>query len=58
MGVTALLMAELMHHALRRGYTAAELGWVCETNVQSVRTLESAVHPRLYKRYRVYTSPL
>jgi len=58
MGVTARLMAELMHNTQQRGYNAAELGWVCETNAASVGTIEHAVHPRLYKRYRVYTKLL
>jgi len=54
LGVTALLFDRFIRNGLGRGINRAELSWVAEDNVQSVQTLESAFHPRLYKRYRVY----
>jgi len=38
----------------RSGYTYAELSWVAESNLTSIQTSEAALHPQLYKRYRVY----
>jgi GNAT superfamily N-acetyltransferase len=58
MGVMPLLMAHLIRNARDRGYTKAELSWIRETNTRSFGTLEHAVAPRLYKRYRLYTSDL
>jgi len=57
-GVVPLLFYQLIRNGQRHGYEAAELSWVAEDNVNAVRTLESAVKPRLYKRYRIYTRQL
>ncbi len=54
LGVAALLFAHFIQTGLHLGYNTAELSWLAEGNVQSMRTLEAAVQPRLYKRYRIY----
>jgi hypothetical protein len=54
LGATPLLFLEMIRSGQRRGYTYAELSWVAENNLASIQTTESALHPRLYKRYRVY----
>lgn len=58
LGVTPLLFERLIESGERLGYRQAELSWIAEDNVQSVRTLEAAFEPRLYKRYRVYARAL
>ncbi len=54
LGVTALLFDRFIRNGLRWGCPEAELSWVADDNLQSVRTLQSAFQPRLYKRYRIY----
>ncbi|MFP4056136.1 MAG: N-acetyltransferase [Candidatus Brocadiia bacterium] len=58
LGVVPLLFAQFIRNGLRRGYQTGELSWVAEDNVQSIRTIEHAVRPRLYKRYRIYARPV
>jgi len=40
--------------ALGLGCEEAELSWVAEDNVPSMRAIETAFEPRRYKRYRIY----
>ena len=54
LGITAVLFERLIANGLKRGIVESELSWVAEDNLQSVRTIEAAVRPRLYKRYRIY----
>ena len=58
MGVVPLLMASLLRSALRRGYTSVELSYISASNRPSFETLEHAIGPRLYKRYRRYARKL
>ncbi|NQT87511.1 GNAT family N-acetyltransferase [bacterium] len=54
LGVIPLLFVHYVEAGLRLGMDVGELSWVCEDNTQSIRTLEAAFKPNLYKRYRIY----
>jgi len=58
MGVVPLLMACLLRSARNRGYTSVELSYISASNRPSFQTLEHAIAPRLYKRYRRYSKKL
>ena len=58
LGVIPLLFAELIANCTKLGYTEAELSWVAADNLAPVRTLESALHPVVAKRYLIYSREL
>ncbi len=58
LGVTPLLFDQFVRNAVRLGCEGGELSWVAEDNLKSMRTIESAFRPRLYKRYRIYNREL
>lgn len=58
LGIIAVLFDRFICDGLALGYDEAELSWISEANVASVRTLESAFKPTLYKQYRVYSRPV
>lgn len=57
-GIIPLLFLQYLRHSKAHGFYWGELSWVAEDNVASLRTLEAAFKPRLYKRYRVYEKRL
>lgn len=57
-GITVLLLDHCLREGQRLGYHTAELSWVAEDNLPSMKTIEHAFGLEPYKRYRVYTSPL
>jgi len=54
LGPIVLLFLEMIRRGQRRGKEYAELSWVAEGNLAPLQTIENALHPQLYKRYRVY----
>ena len=54
LGIIPILFLNYVRNATSIGYDTGELSWVAEDNLRSVRTLEAAFGPRLYKRYRIY----
>ncbi|HPD14235.1 MAG TPA: N-acetyltransferase [Planctomycetota bacterium] len=58
LGVIPLLFLQYLRHSKAHGFYWGELSWVAEDNVASMRTLEAAFKPRLYKRYRIYEKAL
>ena len=57
-GIAPLLFSRFIANGQRRGYQYAELSWVSEDNLASLRTIERALRPQLYKRFRIYTADL
>lgn len=57
-GVIPVLFLQYLRNSKALGYYWGELSWVAEDNAKSIETLHAAFHPRLYKRYRVYTRAL
>ncbi|MHC4599217.1 MAG: GNAT family protein [Planctomycetota bacterium] len=58
LGITAMLLVEAIHRAMRRGYTHGEASWVLEDNLMSNRTITKSISPELYKTYRIYEKPI
>lgn len=58
LGIIPVLFLQFLRNTKARGFFWGELSWVAEDNLASVRTLEAAFKPRLYKRYRVYERQL
>jgi len=58
LGIIPVLFLQYLRNTKRLGFRWGELSWVAESNLASMRTLEAAFKPRLYKRYRVYEKPL
>lgn len=58
LGVTPLLITELIHRSQAAGYFTGELSWVAEDNVRSLRVIENAINPECYKTYRIYAREL
>jgi GNAT superfamily N-acetyltransferase len=54
MGLTAMMMLEIILRGISKGYLTAEASWVLEDNVMSNRTIQNLLAPRLYKTYRIY----
>lgn len=58
LGIIPVLFLQFLRNTKALGYHWGELSWVAEDNLASVRTLQAAFKPRLYKRYRVYCRAL
>jgi len=58
LGIIPILFLNYVRNSTGMGYDTGELSWVAEDNLRSVRTLEAAFGPRLYKRYRIYEREL
>lgn len=58
LGVIPILFLNYVRNSTSIGYDTGELSWIAEDNLISVRTLEAAFGPRLYKRYRIYEREL
>lgn len=58
LGITAMLLLEVIVRGLAKGYTTGEASWVLDENVMSNRTITGALHPRRYKTYRIYEKPI
>lgn len=56
-GVTALLL-QRMYDELTSRYAEAEVSWIVEDNVRSLRALQRLVPVRRYKSYRLYERPV
>ena len=56
-GLDALMYYEMAKAALRKGYTATEMGWILETNTVMNKTIEN-LGGRRYRTYRLYQKPV
>lgn len=54
LGITPLLIYQLIQNCLDNGYKSAELSWVAEDNRKSLSTIENALKITPYKKYRIY----
>lgn len=57
-GIIPILFLQYLRNSKAHGFYWGELSWVAEDNLASIRTLEAAFRPRVYKRYRVYSRDL
>lgn len=56
-GIDAIFYLETVKGAIRNGYTCAEMSWVLEDNIAVIRAIEM-MGGRIYKKYRIYETPL
>ncbi len=54
LGITTVVLAEIISRAQAAGYRDAEASWVLEDNLRSNRVIRQALNPVHYKTYRIY----
>jgi GNAT superfamily N-acetyltransferase len=55
LGITSVLLQEVIRQGMEAGYQWAEASWVLEDNLPSVQTIEKSLGAERYKRYRLYS---